>query len=462
MQVDELLEGYKDVPEIIQSNIEMTEANISIQIFSGNYIIRDEKGDLDTNGKITFNWVANSGSHFSGIISAERRISDIFSFNNDKIHLIIDGLEFGNGYINSSTIGTNISGTEIKGRVLGRACLGDKSIAVEKLLFSIPNLRDFHGAIVKSKTDSNFSTLSNRLTLENDFCIINIDKCKDFKNRIQSLEEKGGYNILYNCELIPKKRSIKLEDSAEIFHCLSIFLTFLNGRRTSAFFIQGVYEEKVLWCDYTDYLVDSFKFVQSWPQTTSVAGISKIWEQFSRLWKDNNNKNFFISAIHWYVEANANSGFTEGSIIMSQTALELLYNWWIIENKKMIVGKDSENLNAANKIRLLLSQLNILYTVPVAFTHLQQFIDENENIMDAPEAVVQIRNAIVHSQQEKRKKLDSIHSLAKHQALQLSIWYIEMTLLKILDFDEKYFYRCSEKKWAAEAEVYPPWSRKTN
>jgi hypothetical protein len=114
---------------------------------------------------------------------------------------------------------------------------------------------------------------------------------------------------------------------------------------------------------------------------------------------------------------------------MAQTALELLYNWWIIENKKMILGKDSENINASNKIRLISSQLNISYSVPSSFTLLQKFVDENENINDAPEAIVQIRNAIVHSQQEKRKKLDSIHYKAKYEALQLSIWYIEMTLL---------------------------------
>ncbi len=458
MQAEEILERYKDVPEIIQSSIEMLEANCQIKIFSGNFLIRNEKGDLNVNGEIVFNWVASSGAHFFGTIDGNIQIANSFPISHDKIQIIVDGLVFGDGHVNNKTIGTDIYGTEIKGRLLGQACFGDKSVAVQKLIFTIPNLRDFHGTVVKSKAETNFSTFSNRLTLENDFCLINIDKCKDFKTRVQSLEEKGGFNILYNCELFPKKGSIKLEDSAEIFQCLSTFLTFLNGRRTSAFFIQGVYEERVLWCDYSDYLVDNYKYVQTWPQKTSVVGISKMWEQFSTLWKDSNNKIFFTSAIHWYVEANANSGFTEGSIIMTQTALELLYNWWIIESKKMIIGKDSENINAANKIRLLLSQLNISHSVPSAFTHLQHYVDEK--ITDAPEAIVQIRNAIVHSQQEKRKTLDSIHDMVKHEALQLSIWYIEMTLLKILDFDEKYFNRCSSQMWGSEAEEFPPWSSK--
>jgi hypothetical protein len=452
MNLSEVLEQYKDVPEIIESSIKMPEANSPIQIYEGDFLLRNEKEELNITGKIFFNWVAISGCHFTGIIKNTTAIG------HDEYKVIINGLEFGAGYVSNTTIGNNISGTIIKGRASGRAVFGDKSIAVEKLIFAVPNLRDFHGLPVKSKTEKKFHVLSNRLRLENDTFLINIDKCIDYKEKIRSLEEKGGYNILYYGELISKKGSIKLDDSSEIFHCLATFLTFLNGRRISVFFIQGIFEEEVIWCDYTDYVLDSFKHVQSWPQRSSIRGLNELWQQFSALWKDDNDKNFLTSAVHWYIEANSNRGFTEGSIIMAQTALELLYNWWIIENKKMILGKDSENINASNKIRLISSQLNISYSVPSSFTLLQKFVDENENINDAPEAIVQIRNAIVHSQQEKRKKLDSIHYKAKYEALQLSIWYIEMTLLKILGFNDRFFDRCSKKGFAREAERYVPWS----
>jgi hypothetical protein len=144
---------------------------------------------------------------------------------------------------------------------------------------------------------------------------------------------------------------------------------------------------------------------------------------------------------------------------MAQTALELLYNWFIIENKKLIIGKDSENINASNKIRLLLSQLNINYLVPPKFSHLQQFIDDNIQIIDAPDAVVQIRNAIVHSQEEKRKKLSEIHYLAKHQALQLCIWYVEMSLLAILSYNGKYSNRCSIESYSSNTVEDVPWMK---
>ena len=129
---------------------------------------------------------------------------------------------------------------------------------------------------------------------------------------------------------------------------------------------------------------------------------------------------------------------------MAQTALELLYNWYIIENKKLLIGKDSENINAANKIRLLLSQLNLNYTIPKKFSYLDKFL-KSEKLIDAPEAVVQIRNAIVHSQEEKRAKLNKIENMAKYEALQVCIWYIEVALLKILDYKGDYTNRCSEQ-----------------
>jgi len=460
MTNDELLEEFKDIPEIIESSIEMAEANSCIKIYEGEYLLKDDTEEIKVNGIITFDWVANSGSHFLGQAALERSQYKAFSNSHSVYKIIINGLEFGDGFITKNSFGSNLEGSFIKGTLTQQAVFGDKSIAVEKIIFSIPNLRDLHGLPVKKVTSKNISTSMNRLRLENDNYVISIDKCLDYKKRQNSLEEKGGYIILYYGEIASKKGSLKLEETKEVFHCLDTFLTFINGRRTSAMFLQGIFEGEVIWCDYTDYFVDPYKVVQSWQQRHSIRGLNELWQSFSSLWKETEDKNFLTSAIHWYVEANGNSGFSEGSIIMAQTALELLYNWWVIEHKKLIIGKDSENINASNKIRLLLSQLNITHSVPEAFKQLEQFIVDSKDIVDAPDAVVQIRNAIVHSQEEKRKKLSAIHYKAKCEALQLCIWYMEMTLLCILDFDGIYFNRCSKEIYASKAEELVPWTKK--
>ena len=139
----------------------------------------------------------------------------------------------------------------------------------------------------------------------------------------------------------------------------------------------------------------------------------------------------FKFIIYWYLEANGNSAKIEGSIIIAQVALELIYNWLIIEKKKLLIGKDGENISAANKIRLLLSQVKLDVDTPNVLINLKKFINDNDEIADGVDAFVSIRNALVHSQVEKRKKLTKISSGVKFEALQLSIKYIEHSLLSI-------------------------------
>ena len=460
MTKDELLEMHKNTPERNPFSVDMCQANLSINIYEGEFILRNEKYEVKIDGKIAFDWFPNSGAHFSGKPILDT--AELFKITNglDSFSIIIDDLVFGNAFITNTYFGSFNSNAHLKGTLSNQAILGDKSIAVNKILFSIPNLREFQGLPVKTISDTTFSTSMDRLRFEDDDYIITIDKASDYKDRKGSLEEKGGYIVLYAGELISKKGSLTHENTRDLFHCLDTFLSFLNGRRTSALFIKGIHEEEIIWCDYTDYFVDTHKFVQSWPPRHTIVGLNELWNSFKAIWYDPDDKNFLTSLIHWYVEANGHAGFSEGSIILAQTALELVYNWWIVEQKGMLLGKDSDNISASNKIRLLLSQANIDFSVPIGFTNLKAFIDSTDNVSDAPEAIVYIRNAIVHSQVEKRKKLSQIHFKAKYEALQVFIWYIEMTLLRILKFDATYFNRCSKEIYASKAEMNVPWKGK--
>ncbi len=447
------------IPNIIESSIAMSEANTSIEIYEGEYSLKNEEVDIKIKGIINFEWFPVSGLCFSGKVISMNSVNDLLLTLDKEYKVFLKDLEFGSGLIiNTNTFfGRNTDGTIVKGRIYKQAVDGDKTIPVEKIGFSIPNFRSFLGTIVKKDIGTSRRSSMSRLELENDDYIILIDKGIDYEVKRKSLEQNGGYIITHHGELEIKKGSLRLEETYDILYCLNTFITFLNGRRTAALFLQGVFEDDVVWTDYSNKIIDPYKHVHSWAQEYTTEGLNELWQSFSSLWKGTDDKNFLNTVIHWYIEANNNSGFTEGSIIMAQTALELLYNWWIIEQNKLIVGEDSEKLSASNKIRLLLSQLNISHLVPRKFIQLKEFIDNNDNIIDAPDAIIQIRNAIVHSQVKKRKKLSSIHPHAKHEALELSIWYIEMALLRILNFKDKYINRCLEIN---NNEEFVPWKRK--
>ena len=459
MSKPDLIEIYKDYPKIIESHIKMTEANSQILIYEGDFVLKHGENKFNINGSIYFNWLPNSGTYFTGSPTDQKLDAFIILNRLNSFTILINDLEFGTGFITNTNIETHKGESRIKGVMSQQAVFGDKSISVKTIVFSVPNLRQFHGHSVKKIDEDKISVCKGRLELENDKYLILIDQSYNYNELKKELEEYGGFILLHNGEITSKKEHISFEESQEIFHCLNTFLTFLNGRRTSALFRNGIYGNDHIWCDYTNYFVDSYKPTTSWPQKNSIIDLNKIWQNFSSLWSNKDDKDFLTSAIHWYIESNNYSGFVEGSIVMAQTALELLYNWWIIENKKMITGKDSENISASNKIRLLLSQLNINHSVPVGLTYLKDYVDSEIQINDGPEALVQIRNAIVHSQVEKRKKLSSIHYRAKSDALQLCIWYIEMSLLGILEYNDRYYNRTSNELIMSKAIEFVPWAK---
>lgn len=454
MNKEDYFAKYSDVPEIIEPTVIMEEANSTILIFEGEYILKKDGIVIKITGKINFDWFPSQGVHFSGKPIIEFAEFDKMTNDREPFYVFVNGLEFGQGRIPEFTFRGNEI-LSIKGVMDKEAVLGDKTISVSKIHFSIPNLIGFAGEEVKKIESGTIKISTNRLQFEDDKYIIKLDKCLDYDKRKEALEKKGGYLVLYAGELISKKGSISYSETNDLLCCLDAFLTFLNGRKTSTLFIQGIFEDTEIWRNYTNFFIDTYKIVKTWPKRNVTLDFNDLWNKFSKIWKNCDDRGFLKSSIHWYAEANGNSGFTEGSIIMAQTALELIYNWWIIEQKKMILGKDAENINAANKIRLLLSQLNVNYNSPTEFKYLNNFISTTDNILDAPEAIVYIRNAIVHSQEEKRKKLSSIDDLAIKEALQLYLWYIEISLLRILDYNNQYSNRCINEY---KLEEYVPWN----
>jgi hypothetical protein len=461
MKNKELNLTFQSLPELIDSSFQMKEPNSKIPIYQGAFLLRNEKEEIEVIGEISFNWIPNTGVYFSGDYKSSQLGLEFFFHDEPDYKVLIDEVEIGSGFITTRNITFPNDGlAKLKGFINSKTVVGDKSISVSKLNFSIPNFREFRGNLAKKTIENEILQTSSRLSFEDETFYITIDQLVNYKKLKDSLEETGGYVILYGGEISCKKGSINLKSLGDYLHNINTFLSFLNGRRTSLMFIKGIYDGKTQWCDFSNFYVDSYKYVHSWPSNFSKENLNQSWNKFREIWKLKENNHFLTSLIHWYLEANNHSGFTDGAIIMAQTALELIYNWWIIENKKLILGKDSENLSAANKIRLVVSHLSIEYSSPNNFNHLSDFIRTTKNIEDVPDAIVYIRNSIIHSQEEKRKTLGAIHSMAKYETLQMMIWYIELASLRILEYNGKYYNRTSGKSTKFGAEENVPWIRK--
>ncbi|WP_281846183.1 hypothetical protein [Olleya namhaensis] len=449
--------SFKDMPEIIDLSIKMNNANEVIGIYEGLFNLQNEDVVIKINGKIQYHWFPEKGAKFEGVVLEENNdpLKTINSLND--YFLQIEGLSVGKAFITNRTFGLSKDAINIKGVFVKNVVIGDSSINVDSITFSIPNLKQFYGTPVKKKLKESVSCFKSRIELDNDDYLIFIDKTINYEERIKNLESNGGSLLLYSGRIVRKKGDLTFDNSMLLFDCLDTFLTFVNGRRIETIFHKGLYQDDPIWSDFSNYTFDAYKKSTSWTKSRLDEGLNDLFKRFCEIWKDVNDRNFLVSVVHWYIQANNNSGYTEGSIVMAQTALELIYNWLLIERKGLLLGRDADNISAANKIRLLLAHLKISTKVPVHFSELESFVDSSKEYNDAPDAIVQIRNAIIHSQIEKRKKISALSLRTKDEALQLSIWYIEMSLLYILEYKGDYSNRCSNDPYPKNRVEKVPW-----
>lgn len=445
MDQQHLLDAYKDTPRIIEPNPLMVEPNEPIEIYTGKITLKDEQKNIEyvVEGLITFNWFPHTESVLKGKLGR-----NYDTFGCDAFTVIIDGLKFGECYITNKSISDNFDYMDVEGMVLNNAVLGDQSIPVDHVNFSIPNLRAILGSNVVKVTSNGITASSSRTTFESNGYIIIIDKVIKHQDLQKKLDYKGGYILLYGGRLSRSDgKPITFKEANDVLYIFGHFISFANGRRTTPMFLKGIHDDTEIWSDYSERNIDIYKVVKSWVPKQSYNNLVQLWDTFYQRWKNDDSKTALETAIHWYIEANGGSGYVEGSTMMAQSALELLYNWILIEDKKIMLGKDAENISAANKIRLLLSNMNINYSVPDTFNELLAFITESTDVQDAPDAVVLIRNAIIHAQLEKRKRLVNIHYKAKYQALELCLWYIEMGILYALKYQGPYTPRNPPLHW---------------
>lgn len=424
-------EIFKDYPEILEPKLKMEFPNEDLIFHKGTFILKWKNFKIELIGKIVFKWLPDLKVKFYG--NFPKNIFDTRIIKPFETNLIIE-VESQEKQFYAKGILLNINTDNKNYNVIGYikppVTFGDLDKNVEEVFFEIPNLRDFHGKAVKHGT----TAYKNRIIFNNKEYKITLDKYINFMEMNHELKEKGGYSLLYTGKLeSTKKRAITYNESENILESFSYFLNFINGRRTSPVFRYGMMDSKEQWKSISPYFVDSFKYVISWPAKFKIEGLSETWRQFSELWKSESDRNCIMTVLHWYVEANSNTAHIEGSIVLIQNALELLFHWLIAEKKNYVNQSDADNISASVKIGFLLSNYNIKSTIPDELIDLKKFAKQN-SITNGPDSFIRIRNCIVHPSKKKRKTLLEIEHKAKFDALNLGIWYVEVIILKHLKF----------------------------
>ncbi|ETZ22856.1 hypothetical protein [Pedobacter sp. V48] len=444
-KISEDFQKMMDQLPIILSPSFSARLNEPVTIFKGIFEVVNGGKVVKIDGEIYFTWTPESGIKFIGVPDRS-----IFFEPIDKI--LIPGLDISHGY----SYFIKMNGNGVVGAINSPFLIIHNQQDVDRIHFELPNFRDFLGAPVQ--VDDWMRT--NRLTFENKDWLVTVDKISNYGHLKEELEHTGGYALLLTGELQHKSGKLNANRMHNMVQPLGLFFSFLNGRRTFPCFIQGLDQHTPSWTDFSANHADRYKSVGSWLPQSDHSGIGVMWDAFVNMTSDASSLECIDYLLHWYVEANNNSGFCEGAIVLLQNAFELLFNWQMIEQRNLYTVAKGKSINAAEKIRILLRDAGISLNIPIKYKEIENQLRSHQmKFQDFPELFTLVRNSITHTNQNKRTNLAKIPSLTRHHIKEIGICHLELLLLKLFNYQGKFASRISENMFVGGNEESVPWNK---
>lgn len=313
---------------------------------------------------------------------------------------------------------------------------------INHLIFHLVN---FHCGYIGDNIESDSASWRGRISLEALGWLVDIDRfeARVEKRLIDSLRNEGGYAITHSARIQKLDNSLFApEEAIDVLSALSYFLSFVGGIWVSPILPVGFdSNDNCVWKQWIYYKVSQYKDIKSWFPHGKPSDLNMAFVGFMELWIKPDWKEILQLAIHWYVESNLQSGGVEGAIILNQAAFELLYEFHVSKSP------NTNSPPAAKKVRKLLKQSNLplnysdIEFESISFKNLVAFLDErrqDEPNIDIPQAIVRIRNGFIHPKREKDGKLIVHNREIRIEAYQISMWYLELVILKLFGYEGVY------------------------
>lgn len=247
------------------------------------------------------------------------------------------------------------------------------------------------------------------------------------------------------------------EDAREQCFLLANFLSFVRGGRCWP--VCGVGLDAVggkTWETFASPDISNPPY--SWFNRFKASQAELLFPLFAKLWQQSEEwKDCLHSAIYWYAQANTSGGSPgiDAAIILAQSALERLAYHYLVVDRKMISGKGFDGLRASDRLRMLFSVCGIPNEITNATPDIRQKNDsfsKDSKWMDAPHAITDIRNSLVHPMSKKK-----VHDCYV-DAWKLSLWYLELSVLALCGYGDTYTSRLTAK-YVTDSEIVP-WGKR--
>jgi hypothetical protein len=329
------------------------------------------------------------------------------------------------------------------------------------VVFHIPNFHYYWGEPIAYLSTGGATLARRRASVEAGEWKLTIDLVKyDGVDLQKALKACAGYGITHvgRIERVDGA-TFSASDALEILDAVSVFLSFCRGAWACCALPVGFDScGGRVWEQWATPRAEQWRSVSSWFRHQDGSAMMGVFEGFLRLWMAETWRRPLRIACSWYVESNLLAGAIEGAMVLAHTALELLAWATLVQGRQMLSTDGFDRLPAADRLLLLVSLAGIPTRIPDSFSDLCT-VAKAENWQTGPHAIAELRNAIVHPTKKHFDKLARVESHARFEAWTLALWYVELLILWLCEYQGDYSCRCVREGYSGADDVLPvPWA----
>jgi hypothetical protein len=391
----------------LNSDIEIYKGAIELKTEFGSYILSD--------AKILIEWLPKPRITFQGTL-------DEFQHNIIECTIYVNNTKFGQGVVDRFKIGKSY---EVRG-IIQQENIKDQRLLIDRIEFSLVNLPIKHGDEIIGSAQ-NFWRGGFEFVINN--ALFRFDSRFGSKRIFEELDLLGGFAITHHA-FVRFDSPVELKEGIELLQSILLSLRFLTGQDLGFCFVDYLSNSKNISTTYFFGKVSPIHACNRLVNMHSNLNGTPFFENIYNLTKDNSNKSAISDLVHWHNMANTNQGYLEGSLVIAQIGIELLYNWIICEKKEMTTPEDSRKITAISKINTLMSMANISILKNNLSNSFNDFCSKKAK-NSISNAIVILRNHLVHSNEQKRIELEQLDEKVYFQARNILLNIIEIYILAL-------------------------------
>ncbi len=331
---------------------------------------------------------------------------------------------------------------------------GDSNTLMSRVTFHLFNFRDFVGAQRTSELIGNTSYAIEHLSLNDGIWRIHIHSLASTREHIRIVEKAGGYTLTH-VGMIERIDGVSFSgaDADGLLLALRFFLSFGHGQWCNPVCPVGFDAQGNRQWEQWSSPGQPWYSTNSWFNSHKTCQLEGLFPGFMKKWRDEDWQTAFKDVMYWYLNSNQSSRGIDAGIILTQTAIERLSYEFAVKEKGLVETEGFKGLKASDKFRLLFASLDIPTVIPSQLVELEKY-GKQFNWTDAPHALTEIRNSLVHPEHKRRGQFDA----AYYEAWNLGLWFLELCLLRLCGYNGTFSNRITSPFVGVVEDV--PWSSK--